>query len=123
MLLLGCKNHNGNEASGDGWKYRGRGIMQLTWKSNYEEFQTWYNSKNNPDIDIVNNPDLISTDDNLAVLSGMWFFKKKVLSQIKDFDNKATVEKVTQKVNKYTNSTPQRDELFKKSQNSINCNN
>ncbi|MBP6411575.1 MAG: hypothetical protein KA313_10785 [Pseudarcicella sp.] len=117
-----CKNHNGSEASGDGWKYRGRGIMQLTWKSNYEEFQAWYNSKYNPDIDVVSNPNLISSDDNLAVLSGMWFFKKNVLDRIKDFDNKANVVNVTIKINPGKKGINDRQTKFINAQKTINCN-
>ena len=51
---------NRNVASGDGYKYRCRGLFQLTWKDNYEAFKTWYNNKYDPDKDFVANPDLIS---------------------------------------------------------------
>ena len=47
---------NGNEASGDGWKYRGRGSLQLTGKSNYYEFATFAK-----DPDILINTDIVAT--------------------------------------------------------------
>lgn len=118
-----CKFKNGDEASGDGWKYRGRGIMQLTWKSNYLDFQTWYNNKYNPDLDFVNNPDLISNDDNLAVLSGMWYFKKRVLDKIKDFDNKATLNNVTVKINEKKKGLKDREKKLINAQKLIDCRN
>lgn len=118
-----CITGNGPEASGDGWKYRGRGIMQLTWKSNYEKFQTWYNDNYNPDIDVVKNPDLISTDDNLAVLSGMWYFKVRVLDKIKPFDSKATVKKVTKKINPGFKALEDRQMMFTSAGKLIKCNN
>ena len=40
-----CRMGNGDEASQEGWKYRGRGIKQLTGKDNYTNFKTWYNNK------------------------------------------------------------------------------
>ncbi|MFN8581646.1 MAG: hypothetical protein U0163_11810 [Gemmatimonadaceae bacterium] len=46
---------NGNEASGDGWKYRGRGLIQLTGKDNYEAFAQWIG-----DPHVVDEPDVVS---------------------------------------------------------------
>ncbi len=96
--------------------------MQLTWKSNYEAFQNWYNANNNPDIDLVTNPDLLSTDDNLAVLSGMWYFKTRVLDKISDFDTKATVSNVTKKINSAKKGFKDRKTKFEKAEDEINCN-
>lgn len=47
---------NGNEASGDGWKYRGRGSLQLTGKTNYKLFSNWIKDKN-----VMLNPDIVAT--------------------------------------------------------------
>ena len=70
---------NGTEASGDGWKYRGRGILQLTGKSNYAQcshdlFQ---------DDTLVHNPDLLRTPE-YATLSACWFWHKNQLNHICD---------------------------------------
>ena len=48
---------NGDEASGDGWKYRGRGLIQLTGKDNYQAFATWVG-----DPLIMKDPNLVSSE-------------------------------------------------------------
>ena len=58
---------NGNEASGDGYKYRGRGAIQITGKSAYEQFSK---SINNPAI--VTTPEIVA--DAFAMESAKWFF-------------------------------------------------
>ena len=121
-VAMCCQYGNGNVVSGDGYKYRGRGIMQLTWKDNYEDFQNWYNENNNPDIDLIKNPDLLSTDSNLAVLSGMWYFKARVIDKISDFDTKSTVDNVTKKINSPKKGLKDRKAKFKIAEKEIDCN-
>ena len=52
---------NGDEASGDGWKFRGRGFIQITGKYNYQQFSKDFG------LDIVENPDLVSEDIVLSI--------------------------------------------------------
>lgn len=59
---------NGSVASGDGWKYRGRGAIQLTGKANYAEY-----SKQSG-CDALNNPDIL-TEPKYIADSAAWFFK------------------------------------------------
>ena len=61
---------NGAESSGDGWKYRGRGALQLTGKSNYEAFAKYCNRP-----DVMTNPDLVATE--LSFESAMFFFERE----------------------------------------------
>jgi putative chitinase len=75
--------NNGDEASGDGWKFRGRGYIQLTGKHNYTEFGKSINE------DIVATPDKIST--TYPLLSAAWFFSKNCLAKC----TAPTVEAVT----------------------------
>lgn len=58
---------NGNEESGDGWKYRGRGLKQLTFKVNYESCSKGLG------VDLVQNPDLLLHPE-YAALSAAWFW-------------------------------------------------
>ena len=68
---------NGNEASGDGWKYRGRGIIQLTGHDNYKAFA------DSIDMDINELPAYLETFKG-ALNSACWFVKSKNLNQFAD---------------------------------------
>lgn len=76
---------NGDEASGDGFKFRGRGYIQLTGKDNYKAFSNFIGE------DCVANPDLVS--DKYPLVSASWFFDKNNLWTI--CDKGATDEVVT----------------------------
>ena len=76
---------NGDEASKEGYKFRGRGYLQVTGKDNYKAFSTFIGE------DCVANPDLIST--KYPMDSAMWFFDKNKLWDI--CDKGATSEVVT----------------------------
>lgn len=84
---------NGPESSGDGWKFRGRGPIQLTGKSNYTQFAQ--------DIgrpDVLTNPDIVATE--LAFESALWFFNKNNLFAIADKGvSDAVIGQITRRVN------------------------
>lgn len=80
---------NGDEQSGDGWKYRGRGLIQLTGKSNYQRFAVDYS------IDCVNNPDLL-LGPKTALISACWFWKKNNINTYADADD---IHMVTKRIN------------------------
>lgn len=84
---------NGHEASGDGFKFRGRGAVQLTGRSNYQSFSDYIKRP-----DVMENPDLVATE--LAFESALYFFEKNHLWAIADKgidDN--TILAVTKRVN------------------------
>jgi putative chitinase len=84
---------NGDERSGDGWKYRGRGALQLTGRTNYETFAAYCNRP-----DVMDNPDLVATE--LAFESAMFFFERNRLWVLCDQGvNDAAILAVTKKVN------------------------
>jgi putative chitinase len=77
---------NGNENSGDGWKYRGRGFIQITGKENYS------NLSKDTKIDYVANPDLLLRESD-AMISAIWFWNKKGLNSFADKDDLFTITK------------------------------
>jgi putative chitinase len=90
--VYGNRMGNGNEASKEGWKYRGRGYIQLTGKDNYKAFDATV------DDDILNNPDLIAT--KYPLMSAAWFFERgKIWAVCDKGSDKSTVTSVTMKVN------------------------
>lgn len=96
---------NGNEASGEGWKYRGRGYIQLTGKENYKAFDATV-----PE-DITSNPDLVAT--KYALASAAFFFKKNGLWAICDRGaDMGTVTAVTKRVNGGTIGLADRQKHF-----------
>jgi putative chitinase len=68
---------NGDEASGDGWKYRGRGALQLTGKNNYQAFANYLGKP-----EIMTNPELVATEYSFE--SAMFFFERNGLWAICD---------------------------------------
>jgi len=95
---------NGAEASGDGWKYRGRGALQLTGKSNYKAFSDYLK---NPLI--MEQPDLVAGE--LAFESAMFFFDKNKLWEICDKGvNKDTILALTKRINGGTHGLADREE-------------
>jgi putative chitinase len=68
---------NGDEESGDGWKYRGRGLIQCTGKDLYKTLSDALN------IDLIADPDLL-TEMPYASMSAGWFWNKKGLNALAD---------------------------------------
>lgn len=68
---------NGDEESGDGWRYRGRGIVQCTGKDLYKTLSDALN------IDLIADPDLLM-EMPYAVMSAGWFWNKKGLNALAD---------------------------------------
>jgi putative chitinase len=99
---------NGDEKSGDGWKYRGRGAIQLTGKSNYEAF-----SKHIGDPEVMTNPDIVAT--KYSFESAMFFFETNSLWAIcnKGVDD-ATILALTKRINGGTHGLDDRKDKTKK---------
>lgn len=95
---------NGDEKSGDGWKYRGRGFIQITGKDNYTQLAK------DTGLDCLNNPDLLLQEAN-AMISALWFWKKSGLNKLADNND---VKVITRKINGGYNGLEHRTELLKK---------
>ena len=103
--VYGGRMGNGAEATKDGYKFRGRGYIQLTGKDNYTQFD-----KAVPE-DILANPDLVAT--KYALMSAAWFFDKNKLWGICDKGaDQATITAVTKRVNGGTIGLPDRIKHF-----------
>ena len=99
---------NGDEDSGDGYKYRGRGALQLTGKDNYQAFADYLNKP-----EIMDDPDLVA--DEYAFESAMFFFEKNKLWAICDQGvNDSSILALTKRVNGGTHGLDDRTEKTKK---------
>jgi len=92
---------NGDEASGDGWRYRGKGLIQITGKENHRR------CGNALDLDLIAEPDLLIEPLNAALSAG-WFWYSRGLSGIAD-----DIRAVTRVVNGGSNGLEDRKKLYK----------
>ena len=105
-LVYGSRMGNGPETSGEGYRFRGRGYIQLTGKDNYKAFDAVVAES------IIDNPDLVAT--KYPLLSAAWFFHKNGLHKIADQGaTDAVVTSVTKRVNGGTIGLPDRIKHFK----------
>lgn len=98
---------NRDETSQDGWKFRGRGYIQLTGKENYEKFGSKVSEN------LLTDPDLVAT--KYPLLSAAWFWDSKNLNEIADAGaTENEVAAITRKVNGGFNGLEERTKLFHK---------
>lgn len=91
--VYGNRMGNGAETTGEGWKYRGRGALQLTGKNNYQLFANYLKKP-----EIMSNPDLVSTE--YAFESAIFFFDNNKLWSICDKGvNDETILALTKRIN------------------------
>jgi putative chitinase len=103
--VYGGRMGNGDEASGDGFKFRGRGYIQLTGKDNYTAFDKFV------DDDILANPDLVAT--KYPLTSAAFFFHKNKLWDVCDKGHgDDIVLAVTKRVNGGTHGLADRQDKF-----------
>jgi putative chitinase len=103
--VYGGRMGNGAEVTKDGYKFRGRGYIQLTGKDNYTQFDKTVTE------DILANPDLVAT--KYALMSAAWFFYKNKLWSICDKGaDQGTITAVTKRVNGGTIGLPDRIKHF-----------
>jgi putative chitinase len=115
-LVYGSRMGNGPESSGDGYRYRGRGYIQLTGKSNYAAF-----SKVVPE-DVVEIPELVAT--KYPLLSAGWFWDSRKLNAVADRGpGSDIVEQVTLVVNGGRHGLADRIAQFNRIYGILNTNN
>lgn len=89
---------NDSEQSGDGWRYRGRGAIQLTGRSNYLNYK-------NSDLcigDPVTNPDILTKFPE-AYKSAMWFWQSNKLNELADRDNGVNTDYIHREITRHIN--------------------
>jgi putative chitinase len=92
---------NGAEGTAEGWKFRGRGYIQLTGKSNYTAFDAFVNEN------ILSEPDLVAK--KYPLLSAGWFFHKNKLNSISDKGmSEQVILELTKRINGGTNGLQDR---------------
>jgi putative chitinase len=103
-LVYAGRFGNGDEASGDGWNYRGRGLIQLTFHDNYEKYAQAIS-----DPSIMTNPDQVAQPRH-AALSACWFWKVNGLNPLADAGTEEAFNEITHKINGGWNGTEDRPE-------------
>ena len=93
----------GNTDTNDGWKYRGRGLIQLTGKYNYQQCGEALG------IDLVNNPDLVNSDSEVCVKVACWYWTIKKLNYYADKDD---ISRITKLINGGYNGLDHRKKLL-----------
>lgn len=96
---------NGDEKSGDGWKYRGRGIIQVTGKKNYGACSIAIYG----DSRLIENPELLSTDKEAAIKSACWYWDTTKLNELADNHK---IAEMTKKINGGYLGLAEREEKF-----------
>jgi len=94
----------GNNKTGEGWKFRGRGLIQLTGKENYTKCGKTLG------VDLVNNPDYASTIEG-AFKTALWFWNSNGLNA---FADKEDIVSMTKKINGGTKGLEERQEFYHK---------
>ncbi|WP_200902894.1 glycoside hydrolase family 19 protein [Pseudomonas fluorescens] len=79
----------GNTLPGDGWKYRGRGLIQLTGANNYRAAGSALG------LDLINHPELVEQPDTAALVAG-WFWQSNGLNELADAGQ---FDKITRAIN------------------------
>lgn len=100
------KGGNGDESSGDGWKYRGRGAIQCTLKSNYAAISKDWK------LNLIDNPELLSIPEH-AIRSACWYWWKNGLNKLAD--SGASVKVITQRINRSCLGIEERERFYQKS--------
>jgi putative chitinase len=112
-LVYADRNGNGDVASGDGWNFRGKGFIQLTGKSNYQDVQKEIDAKYpGSGVDIIARPaDILEPRGGMISAMGFWSWKKLyVKADVGATD--AVVDSITTIVNKWTSSKQERKDNF-----------
>ena len=96
----------GNTQPGDGRKYKGRGLLQITGRANYAECSRWMSGS---DVLLIDNPELLATDALFAAKSAAWFWQSRARNPLAD---RADVALVSRRINGGTNGMVERTRYY-----------
>jgi len=85
-VVYAFKGGNGNTLTGDGWRFRGRGPIQISLRDNYADLEA------DTGMPVLQSPDLLITDLLAAAKSAVWYWRKHVTDG-------ASIDKVTRQIN------------------------
>ena len=85
-VVYAFKGGNGNTLTGDGWRFRGRGPIQISLRDNYADLEA------DTGMPVLQNPDLLITDRLAAAKSAVWYWRKHVTDG-------ASIDRVTRQIN------------------------
>lgn len=106
---------NTPDADGDGQKYKGRGLIQLTGTTNYQRFNNYIKDHFGGEVDVFKEPTIVATP-KYAVMSACWFFKVSGCLALADKDD---IRAVTKRVNGGLNGLNARQKYLKKAKEVI----
>ena len=108
----------GNTQEGDGWKYRGRGIIQITGREIYTEFNEYAHKMNlvDDEVNFVDNPELVAENKTHAFMSAAYYWIKeniyeKADESKSDSENEDVVNKITKIVNSGVNDSNKKSRI------------
>lgn len=80
----------GNTESGDGWKFRGAGLIQMTGRANFTQLNNALN------FDLINRPERVAEDNLISAMAAGWFWDSRSLNALADRDD---IEGITRRIN------------------------
>lgn len=111
-IVYASRYGNGEAATGDGWKFRGRGLKQITFRANYQACGHALG------VDLVAKPELLATDDRLAARSAAWFWFSSGCNQLAD---RGDFAQLTRRINGGLNGLADRERRWLRAQQFIHA--
>ncbi|MBV8255135.1 MAG: DUF4280 domain-containing protein [Chitinophaga sp.] len=113
-------NGNGSYASGDGYRFKGRGFIQLTGRGNYKEAARLYNKWiSGGNADWENHPERLSTVATDAMAAAMIFWRSHLLGARADYADDYAVESVSRPINAALDNIHERKRFFREAVNAF----
>ncbi len=100
----------GNTQKGDGARYKGRGLIQVTGRHNYKKYAAYLTSKGWT-APLLEHPELVASDVYFTIMSAIWYWNKRGLNKWADKDD---IRQITRRINGGYNGIKDRTEKYEK---------